>query len=188
MSGKQRILVYFQNRVGEVVYTDELIQVSGIKSAARRVRELRDEDGYDIVSHNDDDQLKPGQYIMRSREQREYVTPRSISTRLRAEILERNGYTCQMCGAGAGDPDELKPGRKVRMHVGHVDHKKFGGADDPSNLRTLCHNCNQGAKDITPVPQKQAWLLGQVRRASRSDQIAVKQWLDSKFASGEEGT
>ena len=26
-----------------------------------------------------------------------------VSSRLRAQVLERNGYTCQMCGIGAGD-------------------------------------------------------------------------------------
>ncbi len=48
VGGKARILAYLQSRVGDVVYGEELFAVSGIHEWARRVRELRVEDGYDI--------------------------------------------------------------------------------------------------------------------------------------------
>lgn len=46
--GKARILFYLKAHVGEWVYGDELAAVSGIGEWARRVRELRVEEGYDI--------------------------------------------------------------------------------------------------------------------------------------------
>ena len=46
--GKPRILAYLQQRSGEWVYGEELAAVSGIGEWARRVRELRVEDGYPI--------------------------------------------------------------------------------------------------------------------------------------------
>lgn len=45
---KSRILSYLQARIGEEVAGEELAEVSGIQEWARRVRELRVQDGYDI--------------------------------------------------------------------------------------------------------------------------------------------
>jgi biotin operon repressor len=46
--GKSRILSYFQERIGKEISGEELAEVSGIQEWARRVRELRVQDGYDI--------------------------------------------------------------------------------------------------------------------------------------------
>jgi hypothetical protein len=46
---KSRILEYLKGRVGQTVYGEELRAASGIHEWARRVRELRVEDGYEIV-------------------------------------------------------------------------------------------------------------------------------------------
>lgn len=49
-AGKKRILEYLRASVGMVVTTDELAVVSGIKDYQRRIRELRLEEGWPIVS------------------------------------------------------------------------------------------------------------------------------------------
>ncbi len=46
---KARILAYLQQHVGEDVRGEDLAAMSGIQEWARRVRELRLRDGYDIV-------------------------------------------------------------------------------------------------------------------------------------------
>jgi HNH endonuclease len=46
---KRKILDYFLKRVGAAVNGEELAEVSGIQEWARRVRELRVQDGYDIT-------------------------------------------------------------------------------------------------------------------------------------------
>ncbi len=48
-SAKAKILAFLQEHVGEVIYGEQLARVSGIQEWARRVRELRVEDGYDIT-------------------------------------------------------------------------------------------------------------------------------------------
>lgn len=50
LSGRERILAYFLKYVGKVIDGDELLVVSGIGEWARRVRELRVEFGWNIVS------------------------------------------------------------------------------------------------------------------------------------------
>ena len=86
-----------------------------------------------------------------------------------------------MCGAGAGDPDIHNPGRKVRLHIGHIIDRIHGGKDEPDNLRALCSTCNEGAKNLVQEPPSWSWLLSQLRRAKVNDQRAALKWLKEKF-------
>ena len=182
---KERIRQYLRAHVGETVTGHDLRDAIGsdVTEWARRLRELRTQEGWDIRSHNDDSSLRPGEYRLVSlpEDSSNYVFPRSISGSLRAQVLERNGYTCQMCGVGAGDPDERDPTRKVRLHVGHIVDKIHGGQDVLTNLRALCSTCNEGAKDLAQEPPSWTWLMSQVRRASVSDQQRILDWLRRKF-------
>lgn len=63
---KPRILFYLRSRVGVTVDKEELSGVSGIYEWARRVRELRVEDGWRISSDKTRDDLRPGQYVLES--------------------------------------------------------------------------------------------------------------------------
>ncbi|MGF1530842.1 MAG: HNH endonuclease [Puniceicoccaceae bacterium] len=161
--------------------SNELRQIAGgITEWARRVRELRTEEGYQILTHNDRDDLKPGQYLLLD------PTPnpafeRTISKETRAFVLDRNGFTCQMCGAVAGEPHRDDPSRRTRLHIGHIIDKSVGGTDDPSNLRAICSMCNEGASNITLQRPKADRLLIQIRRAPSADQLEVLKWLISKF-------
>lgn len=47
--GRHKLLAYLRARVGQVVYGEELAAIAGIGEWARRIRELRDEHGYDIT-------------------------------------------------------------------------------------------------------------------------------------------
>lgn len=65
MSARDKLRAYFLANVGEVLNSTQLRRASGnISEWARRVRELRDEEGFNILSHNDRSDLKPGQYIL----------------------------------------------------------------------------------------------------------------------------
>ena len=62
---KALILQFLLANIGRVIESKELQSASGGASEwARRVRELRDEEGYQILSHNDRSDLKPGQYLL----------------------------------------------------------------------------------------------------------------------------
>lgn len=149
---------------------------------ARRVRELREDEGWLIITHNDSDKLKPGEYMLTALPPASpsVVFTRPISARLRAEVLDRNGFTCQMCGLTPGDIDPAT-GRKVRLHIGHIKDKSLGGKDELANLRTLCSTCNQGAKNTTSEKPSTIWLLSQIRRAGRDEQRSAYEWLRRKF-------
>lgn len=62
---KQLILEFFMRNVGRVLESKDIQKASGgAVEWARRVRELRNEDGYQILSHKDRANLKPNQYLM----------------------------------------------------------------------------------------------------------------------------
>ena len=106
---------------------------------------------------------------------------KNLSKELRALVLDRNGFTCQMCGAVAGEPHPYEPNRKTRLHLGHIVDKSQGGEDIASNLRALCSVCNEGASNLTLDRPSLSKLLIQVRRARRDDQLEVLDWLKKKF-------
>lgn len=185
MAGKNgarsKLRKHFLANIGRVMDSEELREVAGgITEWARRVRELRNEEGYNIQTHNDRSDLKPGQYLLEDPAPRP-AFERSISKETRAFVLDRNGFTCQMCGAVAGEPHPYDPSRKTRLHIGHIVDKSIGGTDDPSNLRALCSVCNEGAANLTLQRPSVEKLLIQVRRAKGGDQIEVLKWLVKKY-------
>ena len=147
---------------------------------ARRIRELRNEEGYQILTHNDRSELKPGQYLLESPKPLPAFA-RQISKETRAFVLDRNGFTCQMCGAVAGEDHPYDATRKTRLHLGHIIDKSMGGSDEPANLRAICSVCNEGASNATLTRPDLQKLLVQVRRATVQDQREVLRWLQKKF-------
>lgn len=178
---KELILNYFLANIGKVLDSKQIQRASGgAVEWARRVRELRNEEGYQILSHKDRSDLKPGQYLLETIA-RVPAFKRGISKETRAQVLERNGFTCQMCGVAAGDPDPLGGPRTVRLTIGHILDKSKGGDDTPQNLRAICTNCNEGLQNTALPKPDQIHLLSQARRATINDQRVLLNWLLNKF-------
>jgi len=68
------------------------------------------------------------------------MSRRSLSKRVRFEIFDRDGFTCQYCGKQPPD---------VTLHVDHIVAFSKGGSDEPENLTTACQDCNLGKSDKT---------------------------------------
>ena len=179
LGAKAKLRTFLQANVGKVLDSETLRQVAGTSEWARRLRELRDEEGLAIHSHNDRADLKPGEYILATLELRPAFA-RGISKEVRALVLQRNGFTCQACGVGAG---EIHPydGRKVRFHISHIIDKSMGGTDESNNLRTLCSVCNEGLANIAPAPSSTRKILAELRRAPGAEQLVVLAWLVRKY-------
>lgn len=176
-----KLRAHFLANIGRIMDSEELRAVGDNQSEwARRVRELRTEEGYLILTHNDRSELKSGQYLLENPKPQP-AFERAISKETRAFVLDRNGFTCQMCGAVAGEPHPYDTTRKTRLHLGHIIDKSMGGTDDPSNLRAICSVCNEGASNATLTRPDLQKLLIQVRRATSQDQLEVLLWLIKKF-------
>ena len=177
---------FFVEHVGKVLSSDTLREVAGTSEWGRRVRELRNEEGMNIVTHNDRSDLKPGEYYLVDLKPLP-AFDRGISKETRAFVLDRNGFTCQMCGAAAGEPHPYDTGRKTRLQIGHIIDKSMGGTDDPSNLRAICSVCNEGASNLTLSRPQAIKLLAQIRRAPTTDQLEVLEWIVKKFPKQTDG-
>jgi hypothetical protein len=175
---RNRIRKFFEDNVGKIITTAQIASVAQIRDYQRRIRELRGEEGMQILSYRDRPDLRPDQYILVSLDRVPRFTHR-IDKMMRARILERNGLTCGMCGVTVGDPDPYNSNRKITLHVDHIDPDGPTGDD---NLRTPCHNCNEGRSNlvIPPTPNTLS-VLRNIRRLARDDQRRIYQELKNKF-------
>jgi 5-methylcytosine-specific restriction endonuclease McrA len=173
---KSKIRAYFESHVGEIVTTDEISKVAGIRDYQRRIRELRNEEGMRILSHIDRHDLRPGQYVLETLS-RSPAFGRGMSPQRRMVILERNGFTCQLCGAGPGDVDPFDGNRSVRLHIDHVAPISQGGTDDPSNLRVVCSACNSGRSNVETPSETALNLIARIRKVPRAVQREVYEVL-----------
>lgn len=180
MGARDKIREYFIANVGKILRTQRIRKVAGISEYARRIRELRDEEGFQIKSHVDRADLKPGEYILETLEQKPVIS-RTINPQLRNEILERNGFTCQLCGAGPGDTDPFNPHRKVRLHIDHIIPISQGGTDNKDNLRVLCSACNQGRSNVQLPTETALNIVAKIRKLSKSEQREIYEILKRKF-------
>ena len=181
-SVKDRLKRFFLDNQGLIVNSQQLQEVAAPNTEwARRIRELRGDEGWPIQTQNDSTELGQGEYrlVREPPAPGTYIFTRRVSQAQRARILERNGYTCQSCGATVGDLDTDR--RLVRLHVDHHEAHSFGGTINDGNLRVLCSACNQGARNFTAQPPAWIRLLSQIRRASRGDQAKALEWLREKF-------
>ena len=66
---------------------------------------------------------------------------RTISDKLRYQVLKRDNFKCCACGASpAKDPS-------VELHIDHIIPWSKGGESTLENLQTLCSKCNIGKSD-----------------------------------------
>lgn len=138
-SGKGRIREYLKDKVGEPVRSETLARISGISQYARRVRELRNEEGFVIDSTRTREELGQNDYYVV--EIRDVDEKNRISAQTRYEQLQRE-QACRVCGRTVDHP-EVK-----YMEVDHIEsfvnYSDPDAVNDPSNLRTLCNECHHG--------------------------------------------
>lgn len=71
---------------------------------------------------------------------------RRVTQSVKKEVLERDDYTCQICGISAGFVRNLCPGLEeyLLLEVDHIQSVAEGGTGkDSDNLQCLCWRCNR---------------------------------------------
>ena len=99
---------FLRENIGRIVTSSEFREAAGgVSEWAPRVRGLRDEEGWSILTHHDSSDLVQGQYRLSQAptERPRLSFGRAISAKVRAQVLDRNGFTCQMCGLTPGEID-----------------------------------------------------------------------------------
>lgn len=122
---------------GKWVLGDDILKAVGQSYYDRRIRELRDEDGWDIETgwlENIKDIRRPA-YRLRSHYRGQGIQRPNISAVEKRFILERDKYTCQICGS------DLHDGQNNPQ----IDHKiplLRSGPSLTANYQAICSNCN----------------------------------------------
>jgi hypothetical protein len=139
-SVRDKILQFLKANVGRGVTNEELRYVAGDKTEwARRVRELRTEHGWPIVTKTTGrPDLGVGFYVLQAdRQSPEH--DRSIPDDVRREVLRRDGYKCKDCG---WSHDEWNPSDPRHLELHHIKHHVKGGENVEENLKSLCTVCH----------------------------------------------
>lgn len=119
---------------------EELRYVAGDKTEwARRVRELRTEEGWAVTSKNTGrPDLPIGVYLLEDSHQAP-THDRKIPDDVRRAVLVRDGYACQHCTWDHSMWNKADP-RHLELH--HREHHAKGGGNTEDNLITLCTVCH----------------------------------------------
>lgn len=138
---KNRVLRYLLENVGRVVTTEELAYVArNAREYARRVRELRTEDGYAVATRfTGRPDLKIGQYVLQSKDRIAEPHDRRIPQEVEREVYARDNNTCRICGWTI-DRWRVEDPRILELH--HLKHHRRGGENVAGNLVVVCSRCH----------------------------------------------
>jgi hypothetical protein len=140
MSVQDKILKFLRENVGKAVTGEELRYLAkGATEWARRVRELRTQEGWPISTRTSGrPDLAVGVYVL---EEDRQAAPhdRRIPDEIRVQVLERDHHACQKCGWTYA---QLQPGLADPRKLLELHHKQYhvdGGLNTVENLVTLCN-------------------------------------------------
>lgn len=137
---RSKILQFFRENVGVPISGEELRYVANNATEwARRVRELRTEYGWPIVTKNNGRPSLPvGTYLLeQDRQSPEH--DRIISDSIRGEVLRRDKYRCQRC---LWTHKIWNPSDPRHLELHHIQAHAEGGDNTKHNLITLCTICH----------------------------------------------
>jgi hypothetical protein len=138
LSVKDKLIKYFLENVGRQITGEELVYLANSsKEWARRVRELRTEDGWTIRTRNTGrPDLPVGVYVLEDAHQAE-IHDRKIDDTERIIVLKRDNFSCCKCGWNNQQKQLEDPRQFLELH--HLDYHANKGSNKSSNLITLCN-------------------------------------------------
>lgn len=138
LSVSEKLLLYLRQNIGKQVTGEELRYLARDKKEwARRIRELRTEDGWPITTKNSGrEDLPIGVYVL-ERDQQAEEHDRHIPDPVRVAVLRRDNFSCVKCGWNRTMSSPEDPRRFLELH--HIRHHKEKGENSVENLMTLCN-------------------------------------------------
>lgn len=137
---RDKILEFLRSNVGKPVTGEELRYVAKDRTEwARRVRELRTEQGWPVVTKvSGRPDLAIGTYLL---EQDRQSPPhdRFIPDPVRRSVLVRDAYSCRQC---SWNHEKWNPADPRHLELHHVEHHVRGGSNEMENLITICNICH----------------------------------------------
>lgn len=140
-SVKDKLLAYLRKNIGAQIPGDELKYLAGdAKEWARRIRELRTEEGWPVKSKNSGrPDLAVGVYVLED-DRQALPHDRKIPDSVRVDVLRRDDFQCTSCGWSRDQMHPDDPRKMLELH--HVVQHKDRGENTVENLITLCNVCH----------------------------------------------
>ncbi len=142
VSVQDKLLKFLKSNVGKPVTGEELRYVAGNSTEwARRVRELRTEEGWPVVTRSSSgwQDLAIGSYVLEEDRQAP-AHDRKIPDEIRFKVLTRDIFKCQSCSWSHEQLNPADPRRLLELH--HRVHHAKGGENTLENLITFCNVCH----------------------------------------------
>lgn len=135
---QDRILELLRKNIGQPISGEQLRYVAGDASEwARRVRELRTEQGWPVLTKMQGrPEIPVGSYVL-AEDKQSPTHDRKISDSIRIAVLQRDNFKCRHCGWSRGDLQPDDPRKFLELH--HVHEHAHGGLNTIENLVTLCN-------------------------------------------------
>lgn len=170
---RSRVALWLLQEVGVgAVFTKSMLRNAfpGVEQVDRRMRDLR-QDGWRIDTAKQDptlqlDELRfvePGSPVWDPRQPK----AQGLSARSRKVVLERDRFSCVICGIGGGETHPEDPLRRAQLAV-----SKRGQGDDIDDYVTLCDMCRRAR--ISPSMDQVLQLVGALTDAQRNTLLT---WL-----------
>lgn len=100
----------------------------------------------------------------------------AVTKRTRFEVLRRDNYTCQYCGATAPD---------AKITVDHVLPVALGGTDEHTNLVAACWDCNSGKGSTSPDESTVAEVESDALKWAAARKVAAARLEDQALQNAE---
>lgn len=138
LSVQDRVLELLKANVGQPISGEQFRYVAADASEwARRVRELRTEEGWPILTKMQGrPEIAVGSYMLAEAKQAPRHD-RKISDPVRIAVLKRDNFSCRVCGWSRKDLNPDDPRKFLELH--HVQEHAWGGSNSEDNLVTLCN-------------------------------------------------
>lgn len=141
LSIKDKFIHYFRQNVGNAISGEELRYLAKDQSEwARRVRELRTEEGWPIATRTSGYPTLPVGFYVLEEDRQSPPHDRIIPDPVRVTVLERDAHRCRQCGWGYSHKTQSDP--RVLLELHHIEHHVHGGGNEAGNLITLCNVCH----------------------------------------------
>ena len=128
---KVKILILNLLRNKEWVSSKELLEKTNQKYFDRRIRELKDEEGYDII--NEFINGEP-HYKLQSNKRNPIQERTYLSKKDKDELKKHSSDTCPLCGNIFSDNRKLSYDHRIPLIK--------GGQGTKENFQIICHECN----------------------------------------------
>ncbi|PTM10226.1 MAG: HNH endonuclease [Bacteroidetes bacterium] len=137
LSARDKILTFLRSNIGKQVTGEELSYVSKISDWPRRIRELRTEYGWPVMTKSTGRPDLPVGYYVLAEDRQDEEHDRHIRNEDRIKVLDRDYCRCVICNWPINSSVHDKFRNRLELH--HIVNHVKKGKNSADNLVTLCN-------------------------------------------------